>query len=128
MSRYVVRGVAVGLLALGLVVAEACRPDDQRTETLDPQGASTRAQLPAEVVEALDSGNAAYRERRFEDALEHYRTATDAAPDEPAGWFGIYMAQSALGDSAAADSALARTRDIAPGATILHGSPEDTLP
>lgn len=118
--------VLIAGLVLLAVSAGACGPqgDDQETRTLDPAGEQTRAQLDPEVVEALDSGTVSFREHRFEDALGHYETATELAPDQPAGWFGISMTQEALGDMEAAESAMARVRDLAPGATILH--PDDT--
>lgn len=117
-----------GFLVLAMVGPAACTPDDQRTETLDVQGESTRAGLSEEVVEALDSGSAAYRERDYERALEHYSHVTEQAPEEAPGWFGVYMVHQATGNLEAADSALQRVRDLAPGASIVHPRPEDTLP
>lgn len=130
-ARILVRGMrvlGVGFLVFAVVGPAACTPDDQRTETLDVQGASTRAGLSEAVVEALDSGSAAYRERDYERALEHYTRATERAPEEASGWFGVYMVHQAAGDLEAADSALQRVRDLAPGASIVHPRPEDTLP
>ena len=64
---------------------------------------------------ALDSGNAYYRAREYTDALAWYRRASDIAPAHAAPYYGIYMAASALGKNALADSALkafsARTID-----------------
>ena len=118
------RSVVAGLAVAAVGLLGACTPDDQETRTLDVQGEQTRAQLPPDVVEALDSGTVAYREHRFEDALVHYQRAAELAPDQPAGWFGVSMAQEALGKLEAADSALERVKGLAPGATILH--PDDT--
>lgn len=122
------RVVLAAVLALCVPVVGACTPDDQRTESLDVQGPSTRAQLPPEVVEALDAGSEAYRADDFEGALEHYTRAAELAPDEASGWFGVYMANEALGDTAAAEAALETARELAPGASIIHPTPEDTLP
>jgi tetratricopeptide (TPR) repeat protein len=113
------RRAVIGLLALAAVIS--CRPDDQRTETLDPlEGVRRRADLPPDVIAHLDSGSAAFRDDRFGAALEHYTRVTELEPDLGAGWFGVYMAQEALGDLEAAEAALERVQEIAPGATIVH--------
>jgi tetratricopeptide (TPR) repeat protein len=116
---------------IGLVVAAtafaACRPTDQTTDTIDVQaGARARETFPPEVVAQIDSGNAAFKAHDFEEALRHYQAAAEAGPDIPSTWFGVYMAQHALGNIPAADSALARSRNEAPGATLLRpgGTPD----
>lgn len=112
-----VRGAAacaVVTLALG-----GCRPDDQRTDTIDPE-TSGRAELSPETLAQIDSGNAAYRRGEYEAAATSFRAATASAPDNPTGWFGVYMAEQALGDTAAADSALATARSLAPGASLIR--------
>ena len=123
-----VAGRVMPALALAAAVAlgsGACTPDDQETRTLDVQGEQTRAQLPPEVVEALDSGTVAFRAHRFEDALVHYQKATELAPDHAAGFFGISMTQEALGNPEAAEAAMDKVHELVPGATLLH--PDDTV-
>lgn len=110
------------------VSAVACRPDDQRTDTLDPhEGMQARAQMAPEVVAQLDSGTAAFRADDFQAALRHYARATELDPENGPGWFGVYMAEQALGRPEAAAAALERARGVVPGATLLHGG-EDSLP
>ena len=104
-----------------------CRPDDQRTETVDPEGSTTRAQLSPAVVAQLDSGTVAYRADQFEAALAHYTRVTELDASVAAGWFGIYMVQHRLGNTAAADSALQRAQRFAPGASLLHPTAADTV-
>lgn len=112
------RHVVTALLVLAAVVS--CRPDDQRTDTLDPdQGMQAREQMPPEALAQLDSGTAAYRADDFEAALRHYTRVTEIAPEVGAGWFGVYMAAEALGDAELAEQALERARAIVPGATLL---------
>lgn len=112
---------------LALAALIACRPDDQRTETIDPAEAQrSREELPEELIAHLDSGGAAFRRDDYQTALDHYRSATEIGPDVAAAWFGVYMAQQALGNAAAADSALARVQSIAPGASLVHPRPADT--
>lgn len=74
-------------------------------------GTAARESLPDAVVAHLDSGNAAYRDGEYGRALRHYRSAAAADSTVAAAWFGVYMAERALGDSVAADSALRRATD-----------------
>jgi tetratricopeptide (TPR) repeat protein len=116
------------VLVLALVLtAVGCRPDDQETGSVTPEDVrEARDMLPEDVLAHLDSGNARYQDHDYQAALEHYRAVVDGAPDAPAGWFGIYMAQLALGNTAAADSAMARARELAPGASLIRPTPPDT--
>ena len=120
---------AAGVLALVVALAACDRPDDQPTGSISADDVRDAAdRLSPEVRTALDSGNAAYRSHDFETALRHYRAVTELDPDATAGWFGIYMAQRALGDTVAAQQALEQARDLAPGATIMHPADGDTTP
>lgn len=111
-----------------LLLAACAPPDDQETGSLRDQDVrDAREDLPPELVTALDSGNAAYSRGDFADALEFYQDAADVDDDVAAGWFGIYMAQLALGNPEAADSAMARARDLQPGASLIHPG-RDTVP
>lgn len=108
-----------GLVSLAL--AGCSPPDDQRTDTLDPTTAGR--DLSADARVQLDSGNAAYRAGDYTQALVHFTRVTEMAPGDATGWFGIYMAHDAMGNKAAADSAIARARSQAPGASLIR----DTL-
>jgi tetratricopeptide (TPR) repeat protein len=122
--RLVVLALA-GAAALG-----ACRedPGDQRTETMTPQTIEqVRAGWPEGLADAIDAGNAAYSAGDYEEASMQYRRASQLGPDVTAGWFGIYMAEHARGNIAAADSAMQRARMLSPEASLI-GGPEDTLP
>lgn len=76
---------------------------------------------PAARVQ-LDSGNASYRAQDYQEAGRHYRAALEAEPGLTSAWFGIYMAESALGNRAAADSARAHLGQMGGGAAA-HVSP-----
>ena len=118
-----------GIACIILGAASACRPDDQRTDTLDPhEGMQAREEMAPAVVAQLDSGTAAFRSDDFEGALRHYTRVTGLDPENGPGWFGVYMAEQALGRPEAAQAALERARGVVPGATLLHPSPGDTLP
>jgi tetratricopeptide (TPR) repeat protein len=119
------------LVVVGTVLLIGCRqddPGDQRTETMTPQSIEqARANWPAGLAEVIDSANAAFRVRDYEQANQLYRRATQIAPDVTAGWFGVHMAEQALGNTAASDSAMARAMELAPGASLIHGMPDDTV-
>lgn len=114
---------AVGVLLLGMA-GIACHPDrpaDQETESITPESfAAARAALTPEAAALLDSANAAYRTREYEEALRLYSAAAQRAPDAAAPWFGIYMAEGVLGNPGAADSAMKRARELARGATLVE--------
>jgi hypothetical protein len=113
-------------MILALAATLSCRPDDQRTDTLDPhEGMQARADMAPEVLAQLDSGNAAFRVDDHARALVHYRRVTELAPDLGVGWFGVYMAEEAMGNAGEAEAALERARSAVPGATLLHEG--DTL-
>lgn len=105
-----------------LILLAACTPDeDQSTGSIEQQDVrKARQELPAELRMHLDSGNAAYRAKNYDGALEHYHAAVKIDDDEAAAWFGIYMTQRAKGNAAAADSALNKAQKLAPGASILR--------
>jgi tetratricopeptide (TPR) repeat protein len=114
-------------LLLGAVAA-GCRGerlDDQPTGSIRAEDVQrARAQLPPEVRTLLDSGNAAYREGRYDEARRQYEQATRQAPDVAAGWFGLYMVEAATGNATAAEAAIRRAREAAPRASLLEDEPE----
>lgn len=121
--RFVVAAIALSAVA----AASACRPADQKTDTVDPQqAAQDRENLPQEVVAQIDSANEAFRAGDHQSALDHYTRAKDIKDDVAAAWFGIYMAQNALGNEDAAKEAFAHAQKISPGATLIHPTATDT--
>lgn len=106
---------------LCLVLVGACRPDDQATGSIKQEDVrKARTSLPGAAVAQLDSGNAAYRAKDYEHAIRHYQAAVRIDSQQAAPWFGIYMAERALGNVARADSALRRAQKVAPGASLIH--------
>jgi tetratricopeptide (TPR) repeat protein len=118
------------LALLAAVALGGCRADpgdDQRTETITPESMEqARANWPDGLGAVIDSGNAAYSAQNYADAARLYRRATDIGPQITAGWFGLYMAEQARGNIVAADSAMQRAQQLAPGATLIHTTPNDT--
>lgn len=68
----------------------------------------------------LDSGNAAFRKKAYDEALGRYRKASDLAPQHAAPFFGMYMVARATNNNKLADSAMAEIRkrngDLSTGA------------
>lgn len=89
-------------------------------------GRGARSSLPEGVPAALDSGNAAYRSGNYRAALEQFESITEEHPGVQAGWFGVYMAHRALGNAAAADSAMRRAGMGSSEAARVHGSTGDS--
>lgn len=112
-----------------LVIVSACQSegvrDDQTTGSIDSAAWSAARALPPGVREALDSGNAAFRAEEYETAREQYLRAVQLGPEESAGWFGLSMVERQLGNVAAADSAMRRVRQLAPGASLIEPIDED---
>ncbi|HSJ23622.1 MAG TPA: hypothetical protein VK929_02985 [Longimicrobiales bacterium] len=125
------RVLAAALAAV--VVLAGCRQDgvqdDQRTDTVSPRTMEdARAGWPDGLAELIDDANEAYSAGDYDEANRLYRQAADVAPNVTATWFGIYMAEHARGNVAAADSAMARAQSLAPEASLIHVGPGDTLP
>lgn len=120
--------LAILLAAAALAACNRETAQDTAPATGTPEElAQSRAEWPAGVEAQIDSGNAAYSAQQFDAASAHYRRAAELGPKVPAAWFGIYMAEHAKGNTAAADSALERSRQLAPGATRLDTLPHDTI-
>jgi hypothetical protein len=66
---------------------------------------SERSTLPPAARTALDRGNAEFRAKKYQAALESYREAARAASGNATPYFGIYMAAQKLGQTSLADSA-----------------------
>lgn len=94
--------------------AQGDRASDRQTRDRDPA-----------VAAQLDSGNTAYRAGDYERARTHYRRAVDEQPGSNAAWFGVYMVENALGNDAAADSALERAGSLS-GSEAMHPAPGDS--
>jgi Flp pilus assembly protein TadD len=119
MTRSVVAWAAL-IGALAGCRSDAAPPDDQATGSIDSTAWRAARALPAGVGAALDSGNVAFRAGDFEAARAQYLRATELGPNVSAAWFGLSMSERRIGNAAAADSAMERVRQLAPGASLLH--------
>ncbi len=116
---------ALVVLTLGVWVGACNRPQAPASQTETAGTVSPAAAGPGEAVELgasvqLDSGNAAYRAKDYPAALTHYRSAAARQPGLAAAWMGIAMAQNALGNKTAADSAMRKVEELAPGTMSAH--------
>lgn len=121
---------AMVVVSAAVLVLAACdRPTDQRTDSItDRSVRDARQQLDPAVAAALDSGNVAYRARDYRRALEYYQKVVEMNEELAAGWFGIYIAQLALGNPDAAEAAMAQARTHAPRASLMHPDPDLGVP
>lgn len=111
-------------VTMTLLVTACQQPDDQETGSISREDVQqARENLAPDVAAAIDSGNEAYRAKDYQEALEHYQQAAELDEDLAAAWFGIYMAELALGNADAAQDAMDRAQSLEPGASMIH--PED---
>jgi Flp pilus assembly protein TadD len=112
-----------------VVAASTCKPAEAPpAEVPQVQEAAPPAQVAVspEATAQLDSGSTAFRADDFAGALGHYTKATELAPELAAAWFGVFMAQEALGNAQAAQEALAKTQALEPGTSPVHPTAGDT--
>ncbi len=105
------------LVTIAFLAAAACQGQSPGAERMPIGGVGAEGRqlaLPAQAQ--LDSGNVAFHVGDHQGALRHYEEATRLAPDQAAGWFGVYMAHNAMGNRVAADSAMQRVQALAPEA------------
>jgi tetratricopeptide (TPR) repeat protein len=114
------RITAIALLA-ALAACQNAPRDDQRTGSVRAEDLDrARARLSPEVRTELDSANEAYRRGEYEAARERYQVVVRLDESVAAGWFGIYMAETALGNADAAETAIRRAREAAPRASLIE--------
>jgi Flp pilus assembly protein TadD len=93
------------LALLALVVLGGC------TKSTPVPHAAAREPLRSQAL--IDSGNAAFRARAYDDAARRYASAVAIQPDDPAAYYGLGMALSRLGRDDEARVAYAKARDLA---------------
>lgn len=96
-KKKVILAVAIVML---LAACAGSKPDAQRVSfTFQAQ---------------LDSGNAAYRRGDYKTATEYYHQAAESEPENLSGWYGVYMAETKLGNKEEAAKAKAFVAERAP--------------
>jgi tetratricopeptide (TPR) repeat protein len=124
----VISTLAGAALLLGTVVA--CGPDggEERVPLGGSQSAPADAvaDLPGPLQALLDSANAAYRSRDYQGALGYFSELTREAPGLAAGWYGVGMTHSAMGNHEEAEEAMMEVHRLAPELPLQH--PGTTAP
>lgn len=116
-----------------VVTLAACGGDEQAervelgAEPSSEEGrASARANWSPEFTARVDSANAAYAEGDYQTAQRIYADLTEERSDLGVVWFGLYMAENALGNDEAAAEALARAEEMNPGLGRMHEAATDS--
>jgi tetratricopeptide (TPR) repeat protein len=108
------------LAVAALLGATGCGGQSAAERTTLGEEIGAPDELPVPLQLQLDSGNAAYIDRQYDAALRHFDSAVRLDPDLAAGWYGVGMTHGAMGNSAAADSAMARVHLLAPDLPLQH--------
>lgn len=92
-----------------------------------PSVPSQASSLAPATQALIDSGNIAFRQKKFDAALDFYHKASREQPDHAAPWFGTYMVGQATKNQALAESALRVVRERAPETKAHPGAVPPTL-
>lgn len=122
------RSWCIALAAVGLV---ACGEEQgERVELGEPAEQTVREDARAnwspELTARIDSANAAYADGDYDTAATMFTGITEENPELGVAWFGLYMAEQARGNTEAAEAALARAEQYAPGLGRMHEAATDT--
>jgi tetratricopeptide (TPR) repeat protein len=120
-SACVLPTMAAALLTA--VLLAGCGGDQGDRVPLDGRGAVEPMQvedLPPHIQAQLDSANASYRARDYESALAYFTQVSELAPGLAAGWYGIGMTHSAMGNPEEANAAMMRAHRLAPEIPLEH--------
>jgi tetratricopeptide (TPR) repeat protein len=115
---------------VALVAAAACGGEEgERVELGEPQQQETRPSArenwSPELTARVDSANAAYAEGDYEAAAAIFTAITEEQPDLGVAWFGLSMAERAMGNEEAAQEALEKAEARNPGLGRMHEAATD---
>ena len=88
------------------------------------QSDQRRDAWPEGVAVQVDSANTLYAAQEYEAAAEIYRGLAEEHDNIGTIWFGLYMAENALGNQEAAMAAMERAESISPGLGMMHDAAE----
>lgn len=119
---------AAAVLVLGACDRQGAGDDQTTGEVTQEDAANAREGWPAEATAHLDSANRAFSAKNYQEALRNYQALLElrGTPENVrvTAYFGIYMTQSALGDTMAARAAAEKLQEMRPGSSLLqHGNP-----
>jgi tetratricopeptide (TPR) repeat protein len=108
----------------------ACGGEEgERVELGAPQQqerADARANWSPELTARIDDANTAYAAGDYQEAADNFRAITEEQPELGVAWFGLSMAERAMGNEEAAAEALARSEELAPGLGRMHEAATDS--
>jgi tetratricopeptide (TPR) repeat protein len=118
-------------MGAALVGLAACggEPEGERVELGGQEAAErpgARASWSPELTAQIDSANAAYADGDYETAAAMFTAITEEEPELGVAWFGLYMAESAMGNEEAAAEAMAKAEQYAPGLGRMHDAATDS--
>jgi len=99
-------------LAVLIAAVIGCRGRTVPPEHEDAVDGTVAQGFSPAVVAMMDSAAARIGDRDYEGAARLYQAAVAMDSTLAAPWFGLFMARRGLGSAAAADSALARAREL----------------
>ena len=100
-------------IAVACVITAACQGEaPPKTPLAQPE--TPVSELVGAAKSALDSGNALFRAKAFDRALEQYERASELAPSESAPLLGILMVADVTKNAKLSESAMARLRKLDP--------------
>jgi len=111
MSHSPISRFILPFLAVALIVGCGSRDNEAPDAGADGSGPP---RITGEAKVALDSGNALFRAKAYDLALEQYRRSARLIPNDATPHFGILMVGQATNNTRLADSARARIRELNP--------------
>lgn len=108
------------VLSVGVFIGSACGGGDPKDDQSSGDMKVTRDEMSHEVAVLIDAGNGAFSSGDYETAKQHYLGAASRDSTVAAAWYGVAMAERALGNDAAADSALQRVKGLGDPAAVHH--------
>jgi hypothetical protein len=98
----------VAVLAATLMACSNSPPADAGTQLASARDGT----IDPAILALMDSASAAYRERDYAAASRYFASAASLDSSLAAPWFGLFLAERALGRPMVADSALRAARRL----------------
>jgi hypothetical protein len=106
---------ALALLALCAGCGtDSAPPARSGVRAAEPRVSIAPPELRPDIQAVMNRGNEEFEAGDFEGALKSYGDAVSADSTVAAGWFGLFMSHSELGNDAEAEAARGRLRTLAP--------------
>ena len=127
MESGILKNISKWMVVLVALALAGCGEEEAPRIPLGEDAAQSedrRASWPEGLAAQVDSANLEYSNEEYEAAADRYRALTEQHPDISTVWFGLYMAEHALGNDEAAAAALEKAESMAPGLGRMHDAAE----